>query len=197
MGTWLARVYFRDGRVRYARYSTVVEEVYDELYDHFRDKVETDELGNVCYRGEVKGEPSPVDRQSSLSEPDDIIPVRIEVEPDRMTWPALYCRRQNRVVGPRSKFFAETLQHTFNLVLRDNLLHLGDPRQLEPGADRRAQTLCGESATGEITPFLRLHYPGKPEDPSEPRPRNLYSEWSDGVVCRRCLLHDQALNPRS
>jgi hypothetical protein len=197
MGTWLARVHFPNGQMRYARYSTVVEEVYDELFDHCRAKGETDELGNVCHRGEVKGEPSPVDRGKSLSEPSDIVPVRIEVEPDSMTWPALYCPRQNRIVGPHSKFFADTLQQTFNLVLRESRLHLVHAKSAEPDADHRAQTLCGEPAAGEITPFLRVHYPGKPEDPFEPAPRNLYDEWRDGVVCRPCLLHSQALNPRS
>lgn len=197
MGTWLARVHFPEGQVRYARYSTVVEEVYDELFDHCRAKGETDELGNVCHRGEVKGEPSPVDRNKPLSEPGDIVAVRIEVEPDGMGWPALYCPRQNRIVGPHSKFFADTLQQTFNLVLRDNRLHLVHASSAEPDADRRAQTLCGESAAGEITSFLRVYYPGKPEDSSEPAPRDLYGEWRDGVVCRRCLLHTRALNPRS
>jgi hypothetical protein len=206
MGTWLARVHFPNGRVRYARYSTVMEEVYDDLFDHCRAKGETDELGNVCHRGEVQGEPSPADLSKSLSQPGDIIPVRIEVEPDGMTWPALYCSRQNRIVGPHSKFFADTLQQTFNLILRDNRLHLvhasGEewPRRdrgAESDGHSRAQTLCGEPAAGEITPFLRVYYPGKPEDPSEPAPRNLYGEWRDGVVCRRCLLHNQALNPRS
>jgi hypothetical protein len=202
MGTWLARVHFPEGLVRYARYSTVVEEVYDELFDHCRAKGETDELSNVCHRGDVKGEPSPVDRNKPLSEPGDIVPVRIEVEPDGMTWPALYCPRQNRIVGPHSKFFADTLQQTFNLLLRDNRLHLvraaGKERlQRDRGADPQSQTLCGEPAAGEIIPFLLVDYPGKPEDPSEPAPRNLYGEWRDGVVCRRCLLHSQALNPRA
>jgi len=186
--------------VRYARYSTVVEEVYDELFDHCRAKGETDELGNVCHRGEVTGEPSPVDRNKPVSEPCDIVPMRIEVEPDGMTWPALYCPRQNRIVGPHSKFFADTLQQTFNLILRDAQLHLvrgGGKEWLRRNRGAGSQTLCGEPGVGEITPFLRVDYPGKPEDPSEPASRNLYGEWRDGVVCRRCFLHSQAPNPRS
>jgi hypothetical protein len=190
MGTWLARVYFPDGQVRYARYSTVVEQVFNELHDHFRDKGEADELGNVCYRGSVKGEASPVDRSKALSEADDIIPVRIEVEPHGMTWPALYCPRQNQLVGPYSKFFANTLQQTFKLVRRNDQLHLVHA----DGADR---TLCGEPAAGDEIPFLRHRdYPGKPEDASEPAPRDLYAEWTHDLVCRRCLLHNQALSPR-
>jgi len=106
MATWLARVHFPDCQVRYARYSTVVEEVYDELFGHCRAKNETDALGDLCHRGEVSGEPAPVDRGKPLSEPGNIVPVRIEVEPDGMTWPALYCPRQKRIVGPHSKFFA-------------------------------------------------------------------------------------------
>src|SRR5262245_64428743 len=116
MGTWLARVHFPNGRVRYARYSTVVEALVSELYDDFCDKGETDELGNVCYRAEVRGEPSPVDCSKPLSGPIDIIPVRIEVEPDRMTWPALFCPRRNQIVGPHSEFDARHLQQTFKLL---------------------------------------------------------------------------------
>jgi hypothetical protein len=202
MGTWLARVHFPEGQVRYARYSTVVEEVYDEVFDHCRAKGETDERGNLCHRGEVNGEPSPADRSKPLSEPGDIVPVRIEVEPDGMTWPALYCSRQNRIVGPHSKFFADTLQQTFELIVRDNRLHLvraggKEWQQRNHGVEPASQTLCGEPAAGERIPFLRVDYPGKPEDPSEPAPRNLYGEWSDGVVCRQCLLNSQALNPRT
>jgi hypothetical protein len=44
-------------------------------------------------------------------------------------------------------------------------------------------------------PFFSYDYPNKPEDPSEPASRDLYAEWSDGVVCQHCLLHDQALSP--
>jgi hypothetical protein len=181
MGSWLARVHFPNGQVRYARYSTVVEELVSDLYDNFCDEGETDDLGHVCYRAEVRGEPSPVDPSKSLSEPNEIIPVRIEVEPDHITWPALYCPRRNEIVGPRSKYFADTLQQTFNLVRRNGRLHL-------VRADGGDRTLCGEPAAGEIAPFYVCEYPGKPEDPSEPAPRNLYAEWSDGLVCRQCLL---------
>lgn len=87
---------------------------------------------------------------------------------------------------PRS---ADRMQHSFELVRRNDRLHLvraGD------AADR---TLCGEPAAGEMIPFFGYDYPNKPEDPSEPAPRDLYDEWSDGVVCRQCLLHDHALDP--
>jgi hypothetical protein len=166
----------------------VVGALVSDLYDHFRDKGETGDLGNVCYRAKVKGEPSPVDPSKSLSEPDEIIPVRLEVEPDRMTWPALYCPRRNQIVGPHSKFVARHLQQTFQLVQRNDWFHL----VRADGADR---TLCGEPAAGEMTPFFRYgDYPGKLEDASEPACRDLYAEWSDGLVCRQCLLHEQALN---
>ena len=187
MGTWLARVHFPDGHVRYAKYSTVVEALVSSLYDHFRDEGETDDLGDVCYRAQVTGEPSPVDPCQSLSEPDAIIPVRIEVEPDRMTWRALYCPRRKQIIGPHSKFAADKVQHSFELVRRKDRLHLVHA----DGADR---TLCGVPAAGETIAFFNYDYPNKPEDPSEPAPRDLYAEWSDGVVCWHCLLHDQALN---
>jgi hypothetical protein len=103
MGRCLARVHFPDGQVRNAMYSTVVEALVSGLYDHFCDQGETDELGNVCYRAEVKGEPSPIDPSGLLSEPDEIIPVRIEVEPDYMAWPALYqqCLLHDQALNPR------------------------------------------------------------------------------------------------
>jgi hypothetical protein len=168
----------------------VVEALVSHLYDDFCDNGETDDLGDVCYRAKVKGEPSPVDRSKTLSEPTEIIPVRIEVEPDRMTWAALYCPRRNQIVGPHSKFDARHLQQTFKLVQLNDRFHL-------VGADGDNRTLCGEPAAGETTPFLRYgDYPGKIEDASEPACRDLYAEWSDGLVCRQCLLHDQALNPR-
>ena len=189
MGSWLARVHFPNGQVRYARYSTVVHELVSDLYDHFCDVGETDDFGYVCGRAAVRGEPSPVDPSKSQSEPNEIVPVRIEVEPDQRTWSALYCPRRNEIVGPRSKFFAYTLQQTFNLVRQNGRLHL-------VRADGDDRTLCGEPAAGEITPFLLRDYPGRPDDPSDPAPRDLYAEWSDGLVCRQCLLHDQALNPR-
>ena len=180
MATWLARVHFPDCQVRYARYSTVVEEVYDELFGHCRAKNETDALGDLCHRGEVSGEPAPVDRGKPLSEPGNIVPVRIEVEPDGMTWPALYCPRQKRIVGPHSKFFADTLQQNFNLVVRSNQLHLVHAWAVTPPAgkgrrrggeksNRRDLTLCAEPAVGEVIAFLRTYYPGKPDHVSQPR----------------------------
>jgi hypothetical protein len=186
MGTWLVRVHFPNGVVRYARYSTVVEALVSDLYEDVRDKGEIDDSGNICYRAEVAGEPSPVDPRQPLSEPEEIILVRIEVEPDHMTWPALYCRRRKQIVGPHSKFVAAAVQHRFELIRRDDRLHL-------VSADGATQTLCGEPADGKVMPFLRYDYPGKLEDTSEPAPRDLYAEWSDGHVCRRCLLQDQAL----
>ena len=186
MGTWLARVHFPNGDVRYARYSTVVEVLVSDLYDHFRDKGQTDDLGNVCYRAEVTGEPLPVDPSQPLSEPDEIVLVRIEVEPDRMTWPALYCPQRKQIIGPLSKFTADKLQRTFELVRQNDHFHL-----VHAEATRR--TLCRQPVSGEAIPFLRYDYSGKSEDPSDPAPRDLYAEWSDGVVCRQCLLHDEAL----
>jgi hypothetical protein len=188
MGTWLARVHFPNGDVRYARYSTVVEALVSDLYDHFRGQGETDDLGNVCYRAEVAGEPLPVYPSQPLSEPDEIMPVRIEVEPDGMTWPALYCPRRKQIIGPHSKFTADKVQRTFELVRQNDRLHL-------VRADAIRRTLCGQPASREVIPFLRYDYPGKPEDPSDPAPRDLYAEWSNGIVCPHCLLHDQALKP--
>lgn len=220
MAEWLARVHFPDGTVRYARYSTVVEAVLSDLYDDFHDKGETDDFGNVRSRGAVKGEPSPADPGAPLSEPQEIIPVRIEVEPNNRTWPALYCARRKQVIGPMSGYAADRVQRKFNLVGRDDQLHLvhafepaglpprrklwfGRRREAQAGVDRRAWTLCGEPAAGEIIPFLLFEevvYDAlcrHGEDPPRPAARDLYAEWGQGLVCQRCLLHDQALHAHS
>src|SRR5262245_18678296 len=217
MAEWLARVHFPDGTVRYARYSTVVEAVFSDLYDDFHDKGEMDDFGNVRSRGAVKGAPSPADPGAPLSEPQEIVRVRIEVEPDRRPWPALYCARRNQVIGPFSAFAADRVQRNFNLVRRHDQLHLvhakapadapptrklwfGPRRKAEAEVDRRAWTLCGEPAAGEVIAFLlyeelvydSLRRPGEPEDHSRPAPRDLYAEWGQGLVCQRCLLHEHA-----
>jgi len=196
MGQWLARVRFPDGQLRYARYSTVVEQLVSGLYDDFRGEGATDALGNVSYRAAVADEPCPTDPDAPLSEPHEIVLVRIEVEPDDLTWPALFCPRRNQIIGPHSAFAADRVQRAFDLVRRDAQLHL----VRADGAARRL-TLCGEPAVGEVMPFCRYaaivyQTMGTPEE-SVPASRNLYAEWGDGHVCRRCLLHDHALNPPS
>jgi hypothetical protein len=191
MGEWLARVHFPNGRVRYARYSTVVEALGSDLYDHFRARGGHDDLGNVVYRATVAGEPSPADPGAPLSEPQGIIPVRIEVEPDNMRWPALYCPRRNQIVGPHSQFVAARVQQAFNLVRQDATLHLVP-------VDGAEQALCGAPAAGEVVPFFRyaaiVYQTMGTSEESKPAPRDLYAEWGDGHVCQRCLLHEQALN---
>jgi hypothetical protein len=226
VGQWLARVYYPYGQVRYANYSTVVEALVSGLYDDFLPPGETDDFGFVSWdRGKVKGDPSPVDLSKSLSEPDEIILVRIEVEPDRITWPALYCPRRNQIVGPLSKYNADAVQHAFKLIRQNDRLHLvpeapyspitkptaggrgllsflrilcaGETKiQLDdtkPEVNGADWTLCGEPAVGEEIPFLQYYLMGHSREFPQPTDRDLYAEWSDGLVCRRCLLHRQAL----
>jgi hypothetical protein len=58
-----------------------------------------------------------------------------------------------------------------------------------------AHTFCGEAVTGDILLF-HLYRSGNPfVSPDEPvaKERDLYAEWSDHRVCRKCLLHPDAL----
>jgi hypothetical protein len=230
VSTWLADVHFPDGRVRYSRYSTVVEKLVGGLHDGFYDIGETDDCWYVRSRREAKGEESRPDLSEPLSEPDELIPVRVEVDPDRMTWPALYCPRRNEIV-PSSYFTARHVQYNFELIRQNIRLHLFPDPPIAPVAKRRSflrflyagkikhpfgaeeakrslnaeetkRTLCGEPAVGEIIPFRRYYFEGRvasrvlKELTGLPEPaacRNLYAEWSDGQVCRKCLLHDEAL----
>lgn len=197
MGVWLARIYFPDGMVRYASYSTVVGAILAELYERFCDMGEVNESGYFCYRAEVTGDPMAARPDQPLSEPEEIIPVRIEVDPDRDPWSALYCPRRNQVVGPRNQFFADRVQENFELVRQNGLLHLVPDRLLAKilsgDPDGTARTLCGDAVTGEVLPFRRYEYQGEPAHPCEPAPRDLFAEWQESLVCRQCLLRTLAL----
>jgi hypothetical protein len=197
MGVWLARVYFPDGMVRYATYSTVVGGILTELYERFYDIGEVNESGYVCYRAEVKGDPVVAKPEQQLSAPEELIPVRIDVEPDRDSWSALYCQRRNQIVGPHNRFFTDRVQENFELVRQNGLHHLVPDRPLAKilsgDPDGTTKTLCEDVVTGEMLEFHRDEYPGKPAHSIEPAPRDLFAEWQEGFVCRQCLLRALAL----
>jgi hypothetical protein len=197
MGVWLARIYFPDGTVRYATYSTVVGAILADLYERFCDIGEINDSGYVCHRAEVSGDPVAAKPGQPLSEPDEIIHVRIEVQPDRDSWIALYCPRRNQVIGPHSRFLAHRVQQNFELVGQNGSLHLVPDRlltkTLSGDPDGMAKTLCGEAVIGEILAFHRCEYPGNPQSPFEPAARDLFAEWQEGLVCRQCLLQTLAL----
>jgi hypothetical protein len=192
MGVWLARIYFPDGMVRYATYSTVVGRILAELYEQSCDIGEMNEAGYVCHRAEVKGDPVVARPEQPLSEPEAIIPVRIEVEPDRDPWIALYCPSRNQIIGPHSQFFADRVQENFELVRQNGLLHLVPGRLfakiLGGDSDVTARTLCGDAVLGEMLPFRRDEYRDESAHPFEPAPRDLVAEWHGRLVCRQCLL---------
>jgi hypothetical protein len=83
-------------------------------------------------------------------------------EPDRTTWHARSCPRRKQIIGPHSKFVADKVQHSFELVQRNDRLHLVHA----DGADR---TLCGEPAAGEMIPFLAMTTRTNPKIRQSPR----------------------------
>ena len=183
MGDWLARIHFPDGRVIYANYSTITGSVLETLYSSYIPQGEQDENGYYPFdRGRNR-----VDRDSKLpehsdlpiSDPDDLIPVRVDVEASR-SWTALFCPRRNQLLGPISPGMGDLIQREFLLILQNGKQHLA--------FDKAAQTLCGEPVSGEELPFHYLEGNGiRKPDPLPPK-RDLFQEWNGGQICRACLL---------
>lgn len=185
MGQWLATVAFPDGTRAYARYSTVVEVMFDELYPTFCPVGGTLPSGERCYRAEAVGEPAPRRPDAPLSPLDELVPVVICRDPDGQPWHALYCPRRASVLGPRSNHHMITLQDDFELVTGP-----AGVRHLRAAAMAAPPPLCGAAAAGDPLPFHREpHYLGMPP-PTEPEPPqiDLFADWTTGTVCRRCLV---------
>lgn len=176
----MARVYFPDGRVLYTPYSTVSCAIHSDLYEDFAAEGQEDGYGGTLDRDRVEGEPLPRFPHQPLSDADDLILVRIEEEPDRDGWSALFCPRQNQIYGPHLSYFAWLMQTELDLVEHAQQLHL---------TEKGPATLCGQDASGPEVPYHRYEWPGSSAyQPDPPEPRDLYAEWNDGKVCRQCLL---------
>jgi hypothetical protein len=189
MGTWLARVHFPDGKVLYASFSTVVMALTSRLHAQFTPEGGTDDRGQPCHRACIAGEALPHMPDAPLSGPETLVPVRIEAEPDRIGWTALYCPARQQIIGPHGSGNIHELQWNCELVLQGGRHHLVPAFR----PDDVDHTFCGEAVTGASVPFHNFRrMPG--DDTPEPESRDLHAEWSAGQVCRACLLHPLALN---
>jgi hypothetical protein len=197
MSEWLATVEFTDGTRRFARYSTVSCCVHDDLHAEVCRAGEILPSGNPSHRAAPVGEPEPKYWQAPMSHVDDLIPVRITVEPDDDSWTSLYCARRRMVVGPRSSHHGWHLQNEFDLAVGvDGRQHLR-PVFAAPPPDAERVAVCGAFAPGTPLPFHRYqHYAGMPEPEREPPPlTDLFASWAAGTVCRTCLMTADVLPP--
>lgn len=183
MATWMARITFPDGRRLYSTYSTVSVSIHDALYSRFTDEGAINDQGQVAHRPEVAGDPLPAFPKRPLSGADDLIPVIVFEDCNRSDWGAVYCPSQNRVVGPVSRMVSTGMQRCLDLVSQNGKLHL---RENTPKA---SLTFCGQNVTGEDVPYQYIEGPGIVFPDPRPADRDLFSEWSDGKVCRQCLLN--------
>ncbi|MEU7905203.1 hypothetical protein [Actinoplanes sp. NPDC049118] len=182
MGTWLATIRFPDGTCKYARYSTVVEEMYHPLYA---------ECSIGGDRGEVAGEPLPGRPELPRSAAADLVPVVIDVESYNDAWHALYCPRRALLAGPFSGFHRDRMQAEFELARDEHgVRHLGWSE---------STSLCGRPLTGEPLVFhdhLADWGPMEPPEPIEPvEVIDLYADWDEPDMCRACLLTTVAVLP--
>jgi hypothetical protein len=192
MGRWLATVRFGDGTVRYADYSTNTESLLSGLYEAVCRVGEVHpDNGLLCYRAAPAGEPLPADPHAAPAPPDELVPVTVEVEPDGYSWHALYCPRRGLVLGPMSYGHARQLQEEYELAPDGaGLRHL---RPADPGdrADAPPTAVCGLPASGPALPFhcqpWCFELPDVDDAPEPPR-IDLFASWTDGTVCRACLV---------
>ncbi|WP_030440406.1 hypothetical protein [Actinoplanes subtropicus] len=171
MGEWLATVRFENGNIRYARYSTVVESVLSGLYM------------SVCHdgpRARPAGEPiagRPGDPPAAV---EDLVAVVITVDPDELTWHAVYDPARDLLVGPRSSHHRAALREEYHLIGG----HLTKGPRLG---------LCGRAADGDEVPFHRPHWLDHahldaPPPGSDLPEIDLFAGWAGGTVCRDCLM---------
>lgn len=181
VATWMASVRFPDGRMRYATYCGIVYAVLDDLYSRFLTVGETNRKGLVIRKAAVAGMPEPRFPAMPLSDVDEMIPVRISVEPDGENWAALFCPLQNQLIGPMNALVVDDMQHCLALISQRGRLHL-----YLPGT---AQTFCGQDVTGKELPFRDLRPSGQTGPEAVQPRRDLFAEWEGGKVCRHCLMN--------
>lgn len=192
MATHLARVYFPDGKILYANYSTVVEQILSRLYSQWVKTGELSASGMIADRNQVDGEPEPYRADAPRSHPDALIPVTIAEEPDNRVWAALYCPSRLELIGPFSPHNTDHIQTTYELVSDDRgLLHLTDSHEFSS----TIQAVCRAAFLGKVVPFHQEYcWPGRQDRPERLPERDLYAEWNTGEVCRECLGHPHVLD---
>ncbi len=181
MATWMASVRFPDGHNLYATYCAVVFAVLDDLYSRFMTISEADPRGAVIRKATVAGLPQQRYPNLPRADLDELIPVRIEVDPDGENWASLFCPEQNQLVGPMSSTVVDDMQHELALISQRGRLHLQ-----VPGTD---QTFCGQTVTGKEVPFRDTRPFSLADAASVPGRRDLFAEWQDGHICRHCLVN--------
>lgn len=188
VGQWLATVRFPDDTRRYATYSTVVESLLSGLYPRMCPVGGTLPDGSECCRAQVIGDPDPVFPDAGPVLIDELVPVVISVEPDDVTWHALFCPRREVLLGPPHYHHAHHLQERSQLVLDgDKVRHLR-PVDAVPLPGQRPLAACGRPVSGEPLPF---NTPWRSDGwmGYEDGPRlDLYADWNRGDVCRECLV---------
>lgn len=187
MPTWMARVQFPDGSVRYAAYCEIFHTVLDDLYDRFATVGRADPDGVVIRRAAVAGFPEPRYPGRPLSDVDELVPVQIDIDPDGQNWAALFCPLQNQLIGPMNGMVIGDMQRKLALISQEGKLHLA-----VPGSNH---SFCGQEVIGKEVPFRDTRSFDGTGMEEAPVRRDLYAEWHDGVVCRHCLtealiMHD-------
>src|SRR5262245_28596062 len=131
----------RNGDIRYARHSTVVESVLSELYPAAnRDGPRADPAA-LPSRGRPESPPGTLDV---------LLAGRVEVEPEQREWHAVFAPWRDLLVGPRSSHHRVRLQDEFYLRLdTSGVRHLSNGSPIG---------LCGRAAGGDELPFHRPHW---------------------------------------
>ena len=183
MAEHLATVFFPDGRRAYARYSTVVEAVLEDLYPGYCAAGDTLPSAEHCWRATVVGEPEPSRPAAALSPAEELVPVLVSREGGAGPWHAVYCPRRRTLAGPRSGMARFRLQEEFELFPDEHGV-----RHLRPAGTTGA-AVCGAPVAGHPLPFHHPpHYSGLPDPGPAPAPVDLFADWATGTACRRCLL---------
>ena len=191
MATWMASVRFPDGQMRYATYCAIVYAVLDDLYSRFLTVGESDPKGLVIRKAAVAGMPEPRFPAMPLSDVDELIPVRISVDPDGENWAALFCPLQNQLIGPMNALVVDDMQRCLALISQRGRLHLRLPGT--------GQTFCGQDVIGKEIAFRDTRAfaqagfsqaaPAQASPGAVPPRRDLFAEWEGGKVCRHCLMN--------
>jgi hypothetical protein len=188
VGQWLATVRFPDGTSKYATHSTVTESLLCGLYSRMCPLGGTLPDGSECYRAQVTGDPDPVFPDVAPILADELVPVVISVEPDAVTWHALFCPRRQLLLGPPHYHHAIDLQERFELVPDSDAVRHLRPVDAVALPGQPPSAACGRPVPGPPLPF---NTPWRSDGGIgyEDGPRvDLFADWNRGDVCRDCLL---------
>ncbi len=190
----MAWIYFPDGTIKFADYSTVVEELLLPLYSKMATENDLDSAGKIYGRNTRFGAPDPVFRDVPQAPLNELIPLKIIVEPDNASWTALFCPKRHELLGPYSRRNISRLQEGFSLKSDANgMWHLCE--NVDYQEMKIADAVCGIPQLYTIIPFYKVpSYPNMPiSDIQAPVEHDLYAEWNSGQVCRECLTRKSVI----